>query len=44
VAQLDLFGAALKTVQMKKLFEGGDRMRERYGKHTLYLGSSHLAT
>jgi hypothetical protein len=44
VAQLDLFGAALKTVQMKKLFEGVDRMRERYGKHTLYLGSSHLAT
>jgi hypothetical protein len=43
VAQLDLFGAALKTVQMKKLFEGVDRMRERYGKHTLYLGSSHLA-
>src|SRR6266446_2528657 len=43
VAQLDLFGAALKTIQMKRLFAGGDAMRNKYGKHTLYLGSSHLA-
>ena len=43
VAQLDLFGAALKTVRLKKLFDGVDKIRQRYGKHTLYLGSSHLA-
>jgi len=43
VAQLDLFGAALTTLRMKKLFERVDRIRERYGKHTLYLGSSHFA-
>ena len=43
VAQLDLFGAALKTFQLKKLFTGVDAMRNKYGKHTLFLGSSHLA-
>jgi hypothetical protein len=43
VAQLDLFGAALRTIEMKKLFVGVDKMRAKYGKHTLYLGSSHLA-
>ena len=43
VAQLDLFGAALKTMEMKKVYEGVDKMRAKYGKHTLYLGSSHLA-
>ncbi len=43
VAQLDLFGAALKTIEMKKVYEGVDKMRAKYGKHTLYLGSSHLA-
>jgi DNA polymerase IV len=43
VTQLDLFGAALKTAEMKKLFAGVGAMRNKYGKHTLYLGSSHLA-
>jgi hypothetical protein len=43
VVQLDLFGAALRTIEMKKLFLGVDKMRAKYGKHTLYLGSSHLA-
>jgi len=43
VAQLDLFGAALKTIEMKKVYEGVDKIRAKYGKHTLYLGSSHLA-
>ncbi len=42
-AQLDLFGASLKTIKMKRLFAGVDEMRRKYGKHTLYLGSSHLA-
>lgn len=43
IVQLDLFGRAIRTIEMKKLFEGVDKMRERFGKHTLYLGSSHLA-
>ena len=43
MAQLDVFGAALKTIEMKRLFESVDAMRNKYGKHTLYLGSSHLA-
>jgi len=43
VAQLDLFGATLKTIEMKKVYEGVDKMRAKYGKHTLYLGSRHLA-
>jgi hypothetical protein len=36
IAQLDLFGAALKTMEMKKVYEGVDKMRQKYGKHTLY--------
>jgi hypothetical protein len=43
VAQLDLFGVVLKTIEMKKVYEGVDKMRAKYGKHTLYLGSSYLA-
>jgi DNA polymerase-4/DNA polymerase V len=41
--QLDIFGQGLKVAKLKKLYEGVDKMQNRYGKHTLYLGSSHLA-
>ncbi len=43
VAQLDLFGAAVKAEKMKRLYESVDELRKRYGKHTLYLGSSYYA-
>src|ERR1043166_2131331 len=43
IVQLDLFGPRLKTINMKKMFASVDALRERYGKHTLYLGSSFLA-
>ena len=36
-------GPRSKTFQLKKLFTGVDAMRNKYGKHTLFLGSSHLA-
>ena len=42
-AQLDLFGSALKTIRMKRLFQAVDNIRLKYGKHTIYLGSSHQA-
>jgi hypothetical protein len=43
VSELDLFGGAVKTVEWKRLFQSVDAMRAKFGKHTLYLGSSHLA-
>jgi DNA polymerase-4/DNA polymerase V len=43
VVQLELFGPRLKAVNMKRMFESVDALRERYGKHTLFLGSSFLA-
>ena len=42
-AQLDLFGSAAKTIEMRSLYQGVDEVRRKYGKHTLYLGSSFLA-
>jgi DNA polymerase-4/DNA polymerase V len=41
--QLDLFGEALRLEKARKLFSAVDDVRERFGKHTLYLGSSFLA-
>lgn len=41
--QLDLFGAVLRAEKFSKVYEAVDRMRERYGKHTVFLGSSLLA-
>lgn len=41
--QLDLFGSALTAEKMRRLYEDVDEVRRRYGKHTLYLGSSFLA-
>lgn len=41
--QLDLFGAALKAERIRRMYEAVDVLRAKYGKHTLYLGASHLA-
>ena len=41
--QLDLFGEALKIDKMRSVFESVDAIRNKYGKHTVCLGSSYLA-
>jgi DNA polymerase IV len=41
--QMDLFSDQVKTERMTKLFGGIDKITKKYGKHTLYLGSSHMA-
>ena len=41
--QLDLFDAALRVEKMRRLYESVDELRRKYGKHTLFLGSSFLA-
>ena len=41
--QLDLFGSVRKSEGMKQVFDSVDAMSERYGKHTLFLGSSFKA-
>ena len=38
-----VLGAAVKAEKMKRLYESVDELRKRYGKHTLYLGSSYYA-
>ncbi|HUO56529.1 MAG TPA: DNA polymerase IV [Candidatus Paceibacterota bacterium] len=38
--QLDLFGAAIKTQGLQKVYESVDQLSERYGKHVVFLGSS----
>ena len=43
VVQLELFGGTQKAVKEKRMFASVDALRERYGKHTLFLGSSFLA-
>ncbi|OFV99717.1 MAG: DNA polymerase IV [Acidobacteria bacterium RIFCSPLOWO2_12_FULL_54_10] len=41
--QLNLFASPSKIIAMRELYEGVDEVRRKYGKHTLYLGSSFLA-
>ena len=41
--QLDLFDAALRVEKMRRIYASVDEVRRRYGKHTLFLGSSFLA-
>jgi len=41
--QLDLFGEVLKIDKFRKIFESVDEIRNKYGKHTVCLGSSFLA-
>jgi DNA polymerase-4/DNA polymerase V len=42
-AQLDLFGESFKIDRFERLFECVDGIKAKYGKHTLFLGSSFLA-
>jgi DNA polymerase IV len=41
--QLDLFGEVLRLQRLSNLYESVDTLRERYGKHTVFLGASFLA-
>jgi DNA polymerase IV len=41
--QLDLFGGAKKTEGIQRVFESIDEICDRYGKHTIFLASSHQA-
>ncbi len=43
VKQLDLFNQALKALEMKKIYKSVDEINQRFGKHTVFLGSSFLA-
>jgi len=38
--QQDLFGAHVSIEQMTKVYEGVDQLKSKYGKHTVFLGSS----
>ena len=41
--QLDLFGEAIRMQRLSNLYESIDTLREKYGKHTVFLGASFLA-
>lgn len=41
--QLDLFGEELKAEKVRIIYQELDLLSERYGKHTVFLGSSFLA-
>jgi hypothetical protein len=41
--QLDLFGEGVRAEKLTKVYQAVDHMRERCGKHTVFLGSSLLA-
>lgn len=41
--QMDLFSDPIKTEKMTKLFGSVDEIANKYGKHSLYLGSSYQA-
>jgi DNA polymerase-4/DNA polymerase V len=41
--QLDLFGEVIRLQRLSNLYECVDTLREKYGKHTVFLGASFLA-
>jgi DNA polymerase IV len=41
--QLDLFGETIRMQRLSNLYESVDMLREKYGKHTVFLGASYLA-
>jgi hypothetical protein len=41
--QLDLFGESFRIERKERLFACVDAIKAKYGKHTLFLGSSFLA-
>jgi hypothetical protein len=40
VVQLDLFGDAVRAEAFSRVYRAVDHLREKYGKHTVFLGSS----
>ena len=43
MVQLDLFGEVIRAEKFSKVYQAVDHLREQYGKHTVFLGSSLLA-
>ena len=43
MVQLDLFGEVVRAEKRSRVYHAVDHMREHYGKHTVFLGSSLLA-
>lgn len=43
VRQMDLFGSALRAERTTRLYKGIDQLSRKYGKHTVFVGSSFLA-
>ena len=43
VKQLDLFNEALRADELRTLYRSIDEINEKFGKHTVFLGSSFLA-
>lgn len=43
ITQPDLFGSSISIEKYTRLYKSVDHIKTRYGKHTLYLGSSYLA-
>ncbi len=41
--QPDLFGASIEVERLRRVFESTDALDEKYGKHAVYVASSHLA-
>ena len=42
-AQLDLFGEALRAERIRQVYEAVDQLDAKYGKHTVFPGSSFAA-
>jgi DNA polymerase-4/DNA polymerase V len=42
IKQLDLFNEALRALEMKKIYQSVDKINEKFGKHTVFLGTSFL--
>ena len=43
ISQPDLFGGHVRIEKMRSLYKSVDQIKSKYGKHTLYLGSSFQA-
>ena len=41
--QLDLFGESFRAQKFTRVYQGVDHMQEKFGKHTVFLGTSLLA-
>jgi hypothetical protein len=41
--QLDLFGEGVKAQKFSRVYQAVDHMQEKFGKHTVFLGTSLLA-